>query len=693
MAARTSYKCFVISIAIGFSVAIAADRSAGQPQFGTWGYDTAGGDTTVKPGDNFFAFANGTWLKNTPIPPDKRGVSLRSMMSDRTEARLREMMERAAANAPHQPSDLLGKIGAFYRAFMNESRVQQLGVAAIEPELRTVRAANNRERLAALMGRNQSDFEGTLFNFGIDVDLNDPAHYAFYVGQGGLGLPDRDYYLVDSFAMQKAKYRAYVVQLLAAMKWPAAEVRAKEVVDLETRIAEASWTKTQQRDPVAIDNHLTVAELEKLAPGLAWTEFFRACSIPRPRRLIVAEKSAFPKLARIFAETPVPTLQAWQAFQIADNAAPYLSHAFADAWFDLHEKTLAGQQEQRARWKRAITAVSGGDFLMGARFGSFGTFGFGVGEIYLAQYFGPEAKAKIEALVANLKAAYRVRLEHLDWMSPETKVQALKKLDTYAIKVAGPVHRRDYSKVIIADDDLAGDVRRAGAADWAFYSARLSGPVDRTDWSMTPQTNDAYNGTLRDIVFPAGILQPPIFDENADPAVNYGAVGGVIGHELTHGFDDQGRRIDAAGALRDWWTKGDAQKFEARARSLRLQYSAFEPVPGAHINGALTLGENIADLGGLTLALDAWRASLKGQPATVIDGMTGEQRVFLGWAQAWRGKSREDAIRQELVSDPHSPRAFRVNGVVRNLDAWYGAFAVKPGDKLYLAPEARVRIW
>ncbi|HTD28000.1 MAG TPA: M13 family metallopeptidase, partial [Xanthomonadaceae bacterium] len=338
-------------------------------------------------------------------------------------------------------------------------------------------------------------------------------------------------------------------------------------------------------------------------------------------------------------------------------------------------------------------AVSGGDNLTGERIYSFGNMGWAVGQLYTAKYFPPESKAKIEELVGNVKDAFHARIEKLDWMSAETKQQALKKLDTYTIKVGYPDHPRDYSNVAISDNDLIGNVLHAAAADWNFYVARLNGPVDRLDWSMTPQTNDAYNGSLRDIVFPAAILQPPIFDPNADPAVNYGAAGAIIGHELTHGFDDEGRKIDADGTLRDWWTPADAATFEARAKKLGAQYSAFQPLPGVHINGELTMGENIADLGGLTLALDAYHHSLNGKPAPVLDGYTGDQRVFLGWAQAWRGKLREDAIRRQVVSDPHSPRAFRVDGVVRNIDAWYDAFGIKPGNKYYVAPGDRVRIW
>ncbi|HEX3809259.1 MAG TPA: M13 family metallopeptidase [Rhizomicrobium sp.] len=664
-----------------------------KPQYGAWGFDLAGADKSVKPGDDFFQYAGGTWLAKTPIPGDKPAVTLRLAMSDQTEQRLHDIMEAAAATVAHQPTGIEGKVGAFYKAFMDEARVEQLGAKAIAPQLAAVRAANTRAGLAALMGRNNADFFGTVFAFGIDIDVKDPKKYAFYIGQAGLSLPDRDYYLKPEFAAQKAKFAAYVSQMLTLLQWPDAPAQAKNIVAFETAIAEASWTKAQDRDPDATYNPMSVTELQKLAPGFDWAAFLKSSGPAGLDHVIVAEKSAFPKIADIFAKTPVATLQAWEAFTVADNAAPYLSSAFDHAYFDLHGKTLTGQEQEQVRWKRGVHAVSGGDYGAGERTDRFGNLGWAVGQLYTAKYFPPAAKAKIEALVANIKAAYRQRIQHLDWMSPQTKVDALKKLDTYNIKVGYPDHPRDYSKVVITSDDLTGDVVRAATADWAFYTGRFFGPVDRSDWGMTPQTNDAYNGSLRDIVFPAGILQPPIFDANADPAVNYGAAGAVIGHELTHGFDDQGRKFDASGALRDWWQPADAAKFEARAKMLGAQYSATQPLPGIHINGDLTMGENIADLGGVTLALAAYHNSLHGKPAPVIDGFTGDQRVLLGWAQAWRGKLRDNAIRRQVVSDPHSPRKYRVNNIVRNVDAWYAAFDVKPGDKMYIPPDKRVHIW
>jgi len=438
---------------------------------------------------------------------------------------------------------------------------------------------------------------------------------------------------------------------------------------------------------------MTIAELSRFAPGFDWKAFLAAARVVAAQRVVVGEKSAFPRLTALYARTPLPVLQAWLAFTVLDNAAPYLSSDYFGASFDFRGKTLSGQQLASARWKRGVRAVAGGDYLGGDRFDRFGNMGFGVGQLYAARWFPAESKAAITDLVLNLKAAYHARLEKLDWMSPETRTRALQKLDTYTIKVGYPDAPRNYSGVAIADDDPVGNARRCATADWAYYTDRLGGPVDRGEWGMTPQTNDAYNGSLRDIVFPAGILQPPIFDAAADPAVNYGAAGGVIGHELTHGFDDEGRKFDAQGRLADWWAPSDARTFEERAARLGAQYSSFEPLPGVKVNGALTMGENIADLGGLTLALEAYHQSLHGQPAPVLDGLTGDQRVMLGWAQAWCGKSRDDAIKRQVVSDPHSPRVFRVNGVVRNTDAWYDAFGVKPGDKLYVAPAERVHIW
>ena len=692
----TSHFAFTLGIVLALTAANAANaanpQSSDKAQFGAWGIDLSAMDLGVKPGDDFNRYASGAWLARTEIPADKSVASLRVQMTDLTVARLRELMEKAAAAAPGRSMTLEDKVGSFYKAFMDEARLDALGATPLASELTAIRAARDRQDIAELMGRNTDGFYATIFNLAMDVDRKDVTRYAIYIGQAGLGLPDREYYLKSSFAAQKAAYQDYVAKLLALAGWPEPDANAAAVVAFETRIAEVSWTKSDQRDVDKTYNAQSAAELQALTPGFPWRRFMQGAGLGGIERVIVAEKSAFPRIGAIYEATPLDVLKAWQAFTVADNAAFYLSQPFSAARFQFRDKILSGQPVEAVRWKRAVRAV-GGDDCSGDRVDCFGNMGFGVGELYTARYFPPAAKAKIEALVINVKAAMRARLERLDWMSPNTKAEALKKLDTYQIKVGYPEHPRDYSALVIQADDLVGDVRRAAALDWRFYVSRLKGPVDRTDWQMTPQTNDAYNGSLRDIVFPAGILQPPIFDPAADPAVNYGAIGGVIGHELTHGFDDEGRKLDASGQLRDWWTPADAAAFEARAKKLAEQYSSYAPIAGVHINGELTLGENIADLGGLNVALEAYHRSLNGHAAAVIDGFTGDQRVLLGWAQAWRGKVRDDYVRKQVASDEHSPRAFRVLGPARNIDEWYAAFGVKPGDAYYLAPDRRVRIW
>jgi putative endopeptidase len=661
------------------------------PQYGTWGFDLTAMDPSVKPGEDFNRYASGAWLDRTEIPADKPIASLRYLMSDTIEARLHDLME-AAAKSP--PATLEGKVGAFYKAFMDEDRLQRIGKAAIAVEIKTIKRAPDRAVLTELMGRSTTDFYGSIYSLNTEVDLKDIGHYAVYIGQAGLGLPDRDYYLRPSFASQKKAYQAYVAQLLSLLGWKDADACAAAVVQFETRIAEVSWTKAEQRDLDKVYNPYPTAALNGLTPGFAWNAFLRGAEITTVGRVIIAEQSAFPKITAIYQATPLSALKAWQAFTVTDNAAFYMSEPFSAARFQFRNRILSGQPAEPVRWKRAIHAVSGGDCgATGDHLDCFGNMGFAVGQLYTGKFFPPEAKAKIEALVVNVKAAMRARLERLDWMTPATRAQALDKLDTYQIKVGYPEHPRDFSGLKIREEDLLGDVRLAAEWDWQFQIGRLQSPVDRSAWSMTPQTNDAYNGTLRDIVFPAGILQPPLFDPAADPAINYGGIGAVIGHELSHGFDDEGRKLDAKGELRDWWTAQDAAEFTLRATKLAAQYSAYEPVPGTHINGELTLGENIADLGGLNVALDAYHRSLLGHSAPVLDGFTGDQRVFLGWAQAWRGKAREDYVRKQVVSDPHSPRAFRVIGPARNIDEWYAAFGVKRGDAYYLDPEQRVRIW
>ena len=656
------------------------------------GFDLSAIDRSTQPGDDFFQYANGKYLDRSVIPADRPTVSRRFEMTDRMEANVHQLLQEAASGVGDQPSDVRGKAGAFYASYMDAPQIERIGLAAIAPELDAIRSASTPSELAGLMGQSSFGFYPAIVGPAIDVDVKSTDRYAVYLNQSGLGMPDRDYYLEAQFAPQRQAYLDYATRLLTLIGWQDPAGAAARAMAFETELAKDSWDKAKLRDPTIQYNPNSPAELATLAPGVDWTALLAATKLGGRDRFIVGQPDAFTRLAATYGATPLDTLKAWMAFRTADAAAPYLPDAFADARFAFRGKTLLGQAEIPVRWKRGMLAVAGGD--CGADPGScFGSFNWGVGQLYSERYFPAETKQQIQALVKDIMTAYHKRIEHLDWMGPATRAEALKKLDTYVVKVGYPDSPRDYSNLVIRRGDLVGNVRRSAAADWQFYVDRSKGAVDKGDWGMTPQTNDAYNGSLRDIVFPAGILQAPIFDANADPAYNYGAIGGVIGHELTHGFDDQGRTIDAAGALRDWWTPRDAAEFKRRAKILGDQYARFEPVPGVHIKPELTMGENIADLGGLTLGLDAYHESLHGAKAPVVDGFTGDQRVFLGWAQAWAGKMTPEAIRNLTTSDPHSYRKYRVNGVVRNIDAWYSAFGIKPGDAMYIPPEKRARIW
>jgi putative endopeptidase len=654
-----------------------SDLSA--PRMGAWGFDLSGRDPAAAPGQDFYRFANGKWAERTEIPADRARFGAFDALVELSDTRSNAVIEAAAKN--QGATGEAAQIGALYRSFMDEKTVEALGAKPLEPSLAAIRKAGTRDAQAELMGRSNATFHGSFFDAAIYDDQRDTKRYAVILGQAGLGLPDRDYYLTPEFAEKKAKYEAYIATVLRDIGWAEPEARARDIVALETRIAEVSWTRAERRDDVKMYNAMSIAELEGAAPGFPWRVFLKAQGLGDVNRVVVGEKTAFPKIAQIFAQAPIPVLQAWQAFTTADSGSPYMSKAFVDARFEFRNKTLSGQPEQRPRWKRAVALVNG-------------SVGEAVGRLYVDAYFPAESKAKMISLVDDLKVAMRGRIDRLTWMGADTKAKAQEKLTKFNVKIAYPDKWRDYSALKLSEADLFGNVERAAAFEWNRRVRRLKNPVDRGEWEMTPQTVNAYySPTKNEIVFPAAILQPPFFDPKADDAINYGAIGAVIGHEITHGFDDQGRQSDGDGMLRDWWTKEDAERFVAQTARLGAQYGLFEPLPGAKVRPELTMGENIADLGGLLLALDAYRVSLNGKPAPVIDGLTGDQRVFLAWAQVWRSKQRDDDLRQRLASDPHSPPYYRVNGVVRNIDDWYAAFGVKPGDALYLAPADRVRIW
>ncbi len=645
---------------------------------GTWGFDLDGRDLTVKPGDDFFRYADGKAIDHLTIPPDRTSYGVFDVLLELSNTRSRAVIASPGTPVPGSEE---AKIKALYASFMDQDLMNALGLAPLEPKLDAIKAVKTRAQLARLMGKGASSFYPSLFGASVQVDAKDPKRYALVLSQGGLNLPDRDYYLTPQFADKKAQYQAYAAKTLTQIGWPQAKLEAARIVALESAIAEVSWTKAEQRDDVKMYNPMSPAELIKASPGFPWKAFLAGAETPGIGRVIVSENTAFPKIAAIYAKTPLSTLKAWTAFAMTADASPYLTKTLDDTHFDFFGKALSGVPQQRSRDKRAANVVS-------ARMGE------ALGKVYVEKFFPADSKTRMLALIGDLRAALGERIQRLDWMSDATKQKALLKLSKFTVKVGYPNKWRDYSGLEIKADDIFGNIERSQAFEWHYRIGRLDGPVDRGEWDMTPQTVNAYyDPSKNEIVFPAAILQPPFFDPTADPAINYGAIGGVIGHEMTHGFDDEGRKYDGDGLLTDWWTKDDSDRFDARAKRLVDQYSAFEPLPGAKVKGDQTLGENIADLGGLLLALDAYHASLHGQPAPVIDGLTGDQRVFLGWAQAWRSKQRDDAMREQIASDPHSPDMLRVDGVVHNVDAWYGAFDVKPGDKLYLDPDKRVKIW
>ena len=671
--------------AIGAPALSRAFQSAPAPttatSMGPWGFDTTGMDRSIRPGDDWFNFVNGTWARNTQIPADRSSYGAFAVLRDLSEARLRSLVGGYSATDTAHPDRM--KAATLYAGYMDQAAVERLDAAPLNQRLAAIRAIATKEDMARSMGRSVGGFGASFFGPGVNDDAKQPDIYALYLGQSGLGLGDRDLYLDAKFAPQVARYRQYVAQMLGMAGWPDADAAAARVVAMETDLARAHWTRAQSRDRDKTYNLTTVAELRTQAPGFPWDAFREAAGIGTAERAIVRQNTAFPAIAKVFADTDLATLKAWQAFRTTDDMAPLLSRRFVDAQFDFRAKFLNGQLEQRDRWKRAIGFTEN-------------ALGEAIGRDYVQLYFPAESKAKMDRLVANLRVALAGRIQNLPWMSPETKTQALDKLKGFTVKIGYPDRWRDYAGLQVVPGDLVGNAERAQRFDWDYRRNRMGGRVDRAEWGMTPQTVNAYyNSVKNEIVFPAAILQPPFFDPHADDAVNYGGIGGVIGHEISHGFDDQGRKSDGRGILRDWWTAEDAAKFEAQASRLGAQYEAysFEGLPGLHINGRASMGENIGDLGGVLISLDAYHQSLNGRPAPVIGGFTGDQRFFLGWGQVWRTLFRNEALRQQLVSDPHSPGQIRAINPLRNVDAWYAAWKITPDQKQYLAPADRVRIW
>jgi len=649
------------------------------PRYGTWGVATEDMDLSVKPGDDFFAFAEGTWLKTHPIPADKTGAGYNYELPDEIEQQVKTMVERVAANAD---SPIGQKIGDAYAAWMDEAGIQARGLEPLKPYLARIDSVQDKKQLVELMA--QPGYAAPI-SLGITTDQDDPTRYTVYSGQARLGLPTRDYYLLkgEKYDAIRKAYRNYIIDLgkLAGLSDP--EGRADRIIALETRLSQDQWTPERRRDPVATHNPMSIAQLQKLAPQFSWAEMLHSVGLENAKKVDVAETTAVAAAGKRIADVPLSTWKEYLTFRFVSDHASYLPKAFDDARFGFYSHTLNDVPEQRARWKRGIQLLDS-------------SLGEAVGQLYVAEHWPAATAKQAQELVDDVRAAYGDKIAQADWMDEPTRKAALEKLASFDPRIGHPVKWIDYSNLQVSRTDPLANAIASEDFEWKLELSRFPHPVDRTLWYMNAQeVNAYYDPTMNQITVPAAILQPPFFDANADPAVNYAETGATtIGHELGHGFDDQGRQYDAKGRLRDWWTKATADKYKVKADKLAAQFDTYEPIPGVHIKGKLTLGENLADLAGLETAYAAYRryVSRHGEPP-VIDGYTGDQRFFIAYAQAWQGKRREGALRQQLLSNPHSPEEYRVNGIVRNFDPWYKAFNVQPGDKLYLPPEERVHVW
>lgn len=649
-------------------------------ELGAWGIELDQMDPSTEPGDDFARYVNGLWLDTFEIPADRATYGIFTSLRERSTQQISDIIgELAEMDAA--PGSIEQKVRDYYTTWMNVEAINDKGAAPLAPHLAEIAAIDSE---AALMKAFASLHATAPFGIGIIPDPADTTRYTLFAGQAGLGMPDREYYLSEDQKYQdiRASYRDYMKAVMTLAGIDDAESRADAILALETRLAEVHWTPAESRDIKKIYNPMSPEALAEVAPEFNWSLILDELGLSSIESIVVAQPSALDASGEIYSQTPMATWKDYLAYHFVRTHAASLGDAFDEANFEFYSRTLNGIEEQRDRWKRGSDLVNN-------------NMGEAVGQIYVKRHFPPESKQKMDALVANLRLAFEERIAANDWMDEETKAQARRKLDTFEPKIGYPEKWIDYSSLEISAGDMLGNALRVAEFAWQQQLDRLDGPVDRELWGYPPQTvNASYNPLLNQITFPAGILQPPFFDPNADPAVNYGAIGGVIGHEIGHGFDDQGRRFDETGLIRDWWTAESDEAFSKRSGRLTEQYSGYSPMDGMTIDGELTLGENIGDLGGLEMAYSAYQRHKEqhGEPP-VLDGFTGDQRFFMSWAQVWRAKYRDEAMRQRLLTDPHSPPEYRINGVVRNIDAWYDAFDVEASDALYLPPEERVSIW
>jgi len=668
-------------------LATAYATPAEKPATLPWGVDLSYMDKSVKPGDAFFNYTNGTWLKGATIPADRSYAGVNYELNKQNEDRLKTIVAELAARPDKDLSVEERKLRDFYGAFTDQKQIERNGMKPAKADLAAIVAVKSLDDVATIMGDPALQMDGP-FNMYIGIDEKHPDEYSVHLYHSGLGLPDRDYYLRNDkeIVTTRDEYKKFLATMLEFAGVKDADKHAAAVFALENDIAQAHWPAEERRDQDKVYNPMKISELKAFAPEFPWDAYFAKAAItsttPKGERIVVvSEKSAFPKLAAIFAKTPLSVWRDYLTTRYLHSFAAYLPKKVDDANFAFYGKVLSGNEKQLDRATRGVHLLDN-------------NVGEALGKLYVAKYFPPEAKAKAQLLVTNLLKAYEADIKTLAWMTPATRTKALDKIHTFMPKIGYPDTWRDYSALAISRDNLVRDVQNATVFEWNRQVKRIDGAVDRMEWGMTPPTNNAYyNPTFNEIVFPAGILQPPFFDPNADDAVNYGEIGATIGHEISHGFDDQGSKFDAKGVFQNWWTETDRKNFDARTTALAKQYDQYEPLPGIHINGKLTLGENIADLAGLVIAYKAYHIALGGKPAPVLDGYTGDQRFYIAYGQSWRQKDRDGRLRAQLLSNPHSPPEARVDGVVRNDDAWFAAFDVQPGEKLYIAPKDRVRLW
>jgi putative endopeptidase len=686
----------IFAVVMIFSLASCTNPPASQapssPQAsGGGGIDSAGMDTAVKPGDDFFRYANGQWLKSTEIPQDRSSYGADEKLTEEANQRTRELMDAASKSSAPAGSDER-KIGDYFAAYMNEGAIETKGLSELRMRLDQIAAIKDRRSLAQSLGQtiradvdplnNTNFYTQHLFGIWVAQDFNQPTRNVPYLLQGGIGLPDREYYLDSSPRMSeiRTKYKLHIATVLKLAGIADADAKAEKIYSLENKIAKAHWSRTDSQEVLKANNPWKREEFAAKAPGLDWKTFFEAAGLAEQPLFIVWQPSAVTGESSLAGSEPLDTWKDYLTFQFIDGCASLLPKAFVEERFNFYGKVLSGTPQLRERWKRAVDSTN---FALGDA----------VGRMYVQRYFAGDAKAKAESMVADLVKAFGQRIENLAWMSPQTKAKAKEKLATLKVGVGYPAEWQDYSGLNIARDSALHNLLEANLYQYHRSLAKIGKPVDRSEWWMTPQTVNAVNLPVQNALnFPAAILQPPYFDPKADPALNYGAIGAVIGHEISHSFDDQGSQFDAAGKLSNWWTPADFSHFKEVSSRLVAQYDAYHPFPDLSVNGRQTLSENIADIAGLSVAYDGYRLSLGGKPAPVIQGFTGDQRFFLSFAQAWREKFREQLLRQIIVTDGHSPSEYRADAV-RNIDAWYSAFEAKPGQTLYLSPSDRVRLW